>query len=114
MRDAQYAIAKIELAGVFFDTNSHSLLIDEWTKNRFKAENLLRVDYGFGEINLNSGKQVSQWMCENLESRIIKKWPKTAGGQLKTDSHTLGCFADIPFNVPFRSYKEYSKRGTIS
>ncbi len=59
MRDAQYAIAKMELAGAPFDAAEHERLITQWGEQRGLAEECLRDDTGFGQVNLNSGKQIS-------------------------------------------------------
>lgn len=109
MRDAQLAIVRMELAGISFDKMKHEELIKQWVDERNIIEEKLRKNIGFGSINLNSGKQLSEWISENIDFSIVENWPKTKGGQLQTGADALDQFSDLSFVPYLKKYKELSK-----
>ena len=109
MRDAQKAIAKLELNGIYFDATAHAALMERWKIEKEAAEVELRKTIG-SAINPNSSKQLSKWFRENLDGNLLLDWPRTEKGQLKTDKNTLVLFSDHPLVQPLLKYKECSTR----
>ena len=108
MREAMRAVAKMELNGIYFNAQAQKKLIDRWQQEKEKAENELTEILG-PYINIDSSKQISSWLKTNLDSKALRKWPKTKSGQLKTDAQTLKRFPGVPLLKPFQKYKDASK-----
>lgn len=109
MRDTQLVIVRMELAGISFDGIEHEKLIGQWIEARRLIEENLRDVVGFSSINLNSGKQISSWIKDNIDPSIVENWPKTTGGQLQTGVDALDLFSKLPFVAVLKKYKELSK-----
>lgn len=88
LRDAQYAVARMELWGIGFDVVKHKSLIDGWHHESERLKNTILEAIGH-EFNLNSGKQVGEWLNEALKQKDLDEWAKTAKGQLSTSTHTF-------------------------
>ena len=41
------------------------------------------------DLNLNSTKQLNEWLNEALEQKDLEEWAKTAGGKLSTSTPTF-------------------------
>ncbi len=108
MRDAQRAIAKLETNGVHFDFESHEKIISDWERHHKKSEHELFKLLSPG-VNLESGKQLSDWLMTNLDSETIENWPLTDTGRLRTDHGTLQRNSDQPFVKSLLAYKESGK-----
>ncbi len=87
MRDAQPAIARLELAGCPFDTAGHQALIAQWQATAEQARG--ELDRLLNGANPDSPLQLSRWLAANLPPDTLATWPKTASGQLSTDADTL-------------------------
>lgn len=105
MRNAQHAIARIELAGIRIDEKSHASLIHMWEKNKEEQESILRETLG-SEMNLNSTKQLGEWIKSHVD---VSLWPKTEKGHLKVDAFALSQNRHLPITEPLLKYKEMSK-----
>lgn len=105
LRDAQHAVAKIELAGIRFDVEKHKQQIVGWDieSQRLKEEILEALGK---TLNLNSSKQVGEWLQESLEENDLETWIKTAGGKLSTSTPTFklkeACHAMFPKMIEYR------------
>lgn len=88
LRNAQYAVARMELCGIGFDVQAHKQMIEEWKAKRDELHATILDAIG-RELNLNSGKQVDLWLKEALEQDDLDAWAKTAKGQLSTSTHTF-------------------------
>jgi DNA polymerase-1 len=88
LRDAQYASAKMELWWIGFDVPKHKSLIESWHLERDALKETILAAIGH-ELNLNSGKQVGEWLNEALKQKDLDSWAKTAKGQLSTSTHTF-------------------------
>lgn len=88
LRDAQFAVAKMELCGIGFDVEKHRHLIESWHRESEALKETIIEAIGH-ELNLNSGKQVGEWLSEALKQTDLDEWAKTAGGQLSTSTHTF-------------------------
>lgn len=87
-RDAQHAVARMELTGIGFDVEAHRQMLLAWSEEaeRLKLEILSALGQ---ELNINSGKQLSEWLTEALKQEDLEKWAKTDKGQLSTSTHTF-------------------------
>ena len=108
MKDSQLAVAEMELAGFLFDLGSHKVLIDRWKEEKvIVLEALSQILAG---INLNSGKQVAEWLIENLDKDTLDNWPRTPTGQLKTDTNSFSQYPHLEVTQPLLVYKEVAKK----
>jgi DNA polymerase-1 len=108
MRDAQKAVAKLELNGCYFDLKGHSKLMKKWQDVKEKVIQELQNVLG-PNVNPDSSSQLSRWLENNIDGNILRKWPRTEKGQLKTGSDVLANFPDHPLIKPLLKYKEVNK-----
>jgi DNA polymerase-1 len=102
MRDAQLAIARLELNGCPFDTAAHTALIAQWQRTAEQARG--ELDSLLNGVNPDSPLQLSQWLSANLPAETLAAWPKTATGQLATDADALAGLT-LPALEPLARYK---------
>ena len=102
MRDAQLAIARLELAGCPFDTAAHTALIAQWQSTAEQARG--ELDSLLNGANPDSPLQLSKWLSANLPPDTLATWPKTATGQLQTDADALAGLT-LPALEPLARYK---------
>lgn len=88
MRDAQVAIARLELAGCHFDVAAHARLLERYEQQQTAAAARLAEQLGPG-VSPSSGKQLSAWFEANLPAEALASWPRTAGGLLETTAEAL-------------------------
>ena len=84
-KQAQQAVVEMELAGMPFDAEAHKALLEKLVSERDSYQG--RLSQEMGNLNLNSGKQLGEWLTEALggnSSLPFKKWPRTDKGQLVT------------------------------
>ena len=89
MRDAQLAIARLELAGCHFDVAAHARLLERYDQQQTTAAARLAEQLGPG-VSPSSGKQISAWFEANLPAEALASWTRTAGGLLETTAEALG------------------------
>ena len=102
MRDAQPAIARLELNGCPFDGVAHAALITQWQAQAEQAR--AELDSLLNGANPDSPLQLSTWLSQNLPKTALATWPKTATGQLSTDADTLAGLT-LPALEPLKRYK---------
>jgi DNA polymerase-1 len=102
MRDAQLAIARLELAGCPFDTAAHTALIAQWQSTAEQARG--ELDSLLNGANPDSPLQLSKWLSANLPAETLAAWPRTATGQLQTDADALAGLT-LPALEPLARYK---------
>jgi len=102
MRDAQLAIARLELYGCPFDTAAHTALITQWQATAEQARG--ELDSLLNGANPDSPLQLSKWLSANLPPDTLVAWPKTATGQLATDADALAGLT-LPALEPLARYK---------
>ena len=102
MRDAQAAIARLELNGCPFDTAAHTALIAQWQSTAEQARG--ELDSLLNGANPDSPLQLSKWLSANLPPDTLATWPKTATGQLATDADALAGLT-LPALEPLKRYK---------
>jgi hypothetical protein len=73
MRDAQPAIARLELAGCPFDTAAHTALIAQWQSTAEQARG--ELDSLLNGANPDSPLQLSKWLSANLPAETLAAWP---------------------------------------
>ena len=109
LRDAQPAIARMELGGIWLDRGAHSQLVARWQAEFKKAEGSLREVLGPG-VNPSSPPQLSAWLEAKLNDETLARWPRTKTGQLGTSAEALNRFGDLPIVKPLLAYKDLSKK----
>lgn len=102
MRDAQPAIARLELNGCPFDTAAHTALIAQWQRTAEQARG--ELDSLLNGANPDSPLQLSKWLSANLPAETLAAWPRTATGQLATDADALAGLT-LPALEPLARYK---------
>ena len=102
MRDAQLAIARLELNGCPFDKAAHTALIAQWQRTAEQARG--ELDSLLNGANPDSPLQLSKWLSANLPPDTLATWPKTATGQLATDADALAGLT-LPALEPLARYK---------
>jgi DNA polymerase I len=105
MRDAQKAIARLELAGCPFDADAHRAQMATWQATAETARGELD---GLLGVNPDSPAQLAGWLKANLPPEALKDWPKTNGGSLATDADTLSSLT-LPALEPLARYKQARK-----
>lgn len=88
VHDAQPAVARMELAGIGFDVARHKGRIQEWQKEADQLQQEILSALG-KELNINSGKQLGEWLEAAIEEKDLEKWAKTDGGKLSTSTNTF-------------------------
>jgi DNA polymerase-1 len=94
MRDAQRAVARLELRGFGFDAAAHAALVARWRAEAEPLERRVRAIMGV-DINLDSDKQKSEWLRDALPPDRVEAWQKTPGGLLSTAADVLEANADL-------------------
>jgi DNA polymerase I-like protein with 3'-5' exonuclease and polymerase domains len=95
------------LNGLHVDWEMHRRLYEAWIAERdILREKLLTMLDG---INPRSAKQLSRWLEKHLPKAPLKKWPRTATGNLSTSADTLAFNAHIPMVQPLLRYKAAEK-----
>jgi DNA polymerase-1 len=108
MRDAQPAIARLELDGILFDRDAHAQLIRIWQAARTDAERRLLDVLGPG-VSPSSNKQLSDWLRRHLDAETLEKWRLTNNGQLKLDADTLARYGHLPLVKPLQDFRLAAK-----
>lgn len=110
LRDSQYPVAAMELCGIGFDISAHERVIEEWHVRRDELYAEI-IDLIGRDLNLNSGKQVDEWLKEALKQPELDAWAKTPGGQLSTSTHLFKLHEHMHDVFPLIvEYKHLSKR----
>ena len=84
-KEAQQAVVDMELAGMPFDAGAHKILLEKLTLERDGYQ--VNLSEQLKDVNLNSGKQLGEWLTRVLggdTSAKFSKWPKTPTGKLAT------------------------------
>lgn len=83
MRQVQHSVARMELCGIPIDQKAHDKLIKSW---ELKEQQLLQQSRKyFGDINLNSNKQLNEWVITFFKKQpsVLDRWEKTSGSKAK-------------------------------
>lgn len=88
LRDAQYAVAQMELNGIGFDLAEHNARLKDWQRESNKLQKEICDCLG-RNLNLNSGKQIGEWLHECLKQEDLEAWIKTDKGHLSTSTPTF-------------------------
>ena len=88
LRDAQYPVAKMELFGISFDVEKHRELMIAWQEESNRLEASIFEVMG-RELNINSSKQMGEWLRDVLKEDELETWTKTGKGALSTSTPTF-------------------------
>jgi DNA polymerase I len=107
-RQALPVLAQLELDGLSFDFEQHRRLVEGWQQEKDKLYRELLEHLG-PTVSPTSGPQIGHWLEKNLPASLVKKWPKTGTGRLKTDADTLALFGNLPLIAPLLRFKKVCK-----
>ena len=109
MRDAQPAVARMELNGIHFDRARHADLTRQWRADLDRAGTAL-TDLLGAQVSPASGKQLSDWLRRNLDPESLVSWPVTATGLLRTNAETLSLYRHLDLVQPLLAHKVAAKK----
>jgi DNA polymerase-1 len=89
-RDAQHALAKMERVGIGFDVNLHKEKITCWKAQQQEILEGLTASIGKG-LNLNSSKQIGEWLKEVLDEKELRIWTRTK--KTENEGKFMGLYA---------------------
>lgn len=109
LKDMQHVVANMELKGLPVDWNYHKELISKWTKKSEEA--LTACKPFFGNTNMRSGKQMSEWLKKYLKDDEMELaiWPKTKKGAYAFSRTAIGSFTHLPAIAALLEYKKWAK-----
>lgn len=101
-------VVTMMLNGLEVDTTLHKEHIQEWTKRR--DDTFSAISYMFEGVNLNSPSQLSSWITNNVEQKLLSTWPRSEKtGLFKADAKTLSKYSKLSWVSLLLTYKKYSK-----
>lgn len=101
-------LGELSLRGQAFDWENHAPLCEAWVKEQKQLD--AQIIKLLPEVkNYNSGQQLAAWLRANVDETIIRKWPETATGVLKTDANTLKLHKNISIIPPLLKIKALNK-----
>lgn len=108
VKSMQQVIADIQIAGLPVDWKYHKELIKGWEKDQDSA--LEKCKPFFGDVNLRSTKQMSNWLKEHLKDDPITlgKWPTTKSGYA-FGKNVITAFKYLPAIDALLNYKISAK-----
>jgi DNA polymerase-1 len=109
MRDAMPTVARLQLAGIAFDRESHEELVEEWQHAAVRAQEDLAALLG-PHVAASSGSQLAQWLENELDADTLASWPRTATGRLRTTAWALERHPDHPLVEPLLRHREATVR----
>jgi len=108
VKDMQHVCAKMQLAGMLADNDKHDELIASWQKKRARAQIITKKH--FGSVNLNSSKQLNEWLTEKYEGTdTLKNWPTTDSGAYTFNAGALADMEHLKSISALLSYKKANK-----
>lgn len=115
LKEMQYVIVDMESMGVCLDKKKHRELINTWMDKQI--EGIKTCKKYFGDINLNSSKQLHDFYTKIFtiqfgdpnNSRDYKEWKKTKTGQLGFDKNALAPFQHRPEIKALLEHKKTAK-----
>ena len=108
MRNAQHAVARMQLNGVFFDRVRQREFISGWQSDRDVVRGELNSLFGTG-LSFGSNQQLARWLERNLSPELLKKWPRGKSGALQTGKKVLALFPELPFVAALLKFKTLDK-----
>lgn len=107
-KDAQHAVAHMQLNGLGINTEAHKHNIETW---RTELYDIRETILEYTKLDKLTGHTLSDWLETNLDPHLISVWPRTETGKLKTDAHT---FADFSHADPIvELYSKYQKKDKL-
>lgn len=107
-RKLQHVVVDMQLRGIKTDRRKHAEMIYKWEQERFNAEKELETL--MPGVNLNSSKQLTEWLKSTLSADDLARWPLTDTGKaLSTSADTFNSFEHLPVVEPISRYKKVEK-----
>lgn len=109
LKKMQHVVAHMQLQGLPVDWEYHANLIKTWGDK--SAEALAACKPFFGEVNMRSGKQMSDWLVKYLKDdpMTLLAWPKTAKGSYAFSKTAVTAYRNLPAIAALLEYKKYAK-----
>jgi DNA polymerase-1 len=111
MRDAQHAIARMQLNGCFFDREAQLGVMQDWIEDRDRAHRTLVSHFGQG-LNLASSPQLAAAFESKLAPEVLRRWPRGKSGQLSTGAKVLALFPEVAFVPTLQQWKISNRKLT--
>lgn len=109
---AMKPVVDMYLNGIYVDKGRHRVLMEEWRRAKTKAYAELRRLIP-PKYNLNSPKDMTQYLTETLPAATLKNWPiSEKSGYLKTDKQTYKNHDKLPFVKHILEYSKFQKAFT--
>jgi len=110
MRDAQFTLSRAMLNGIGFNVKEHSKLVDAWQIEVASLKAELLKELG-SVLNINSSKQLSNWIKENIPEDDLETWQKTATERFSTAAGVLKAKQKLHVVLPkITAYKKVNHR----
>lgn len=105
-KDAQHAIAELQLNGILLDVDKHREMIPVWREELYKAK--LEVLELTGLDDLTPHK-LAKWLEKNLDEESLHEWPRTETGKLSTNAKTFADFEYLDIVAPYSKFQKMEK-----
>lgn len=109
LKDMQHVIAVMQLEGLPVDWKYHEKLIAGWNKKSNEA--LYNCQPFFGTVNMQSSKQMGEWLPKYLKDDPISlaAWPRTKSGAYAFGKSVIGTMSHLPAIAALLDFKKYAK-----
>jgi DNA polymerase-1 len=105
-KNAQIAIASMELTGIGVDVHKHREKVSIWREELFKSKKKLTKLTG---LDHPTPAKVAKWLEKNLDEDTLSVWTRTEGGKLSTDAHTFADYSHLAIVKPFSEFQKKEK-----
>lgn len=105
-KDAQHAIAKMQLSGLTLNVPAHGELVTHWTQALYKARCELHDLTGLSYITPTT---LAGYLERHLPRDTLESWPHTETGKLSTDANTFADFDFLDIVKPFSKFQKLEK-----
>jgi len=99
-------VAEMESTGMSIDHEKHAELIAKWEKQTLERKVL--TDKYFPGVNLNSPKQLGEWVEKNAPHRVAD-WPRSKKGNLSFGRPAISHMRGSPAIAALLDYKKVAK-----
>lgn len=107
---AQAAVVEMQLTGIYFDRAKHATLMEEWAAKQVEYKDALEKIFGGQVENINSSKQISDWMLSTYPVTRLKSWKRSEKtGHINLNKENLANNSHFAFVPALLEYKKYEK-----
>ncbi len=106
LRSMQYVLTEMELNGFGIDIDALRELTFEWGEKVRESDKVAKKY--FGKLNLNSPKQLGEWLTQ-YNPKLAASWPKTEKGAYTFSRNKISEHWKFPPIAALLEYKKWSK-----